>query len=35
VAFSREDDVLDSYLATLTFSGKTFSHRVPKLSGLL
>ena len=29
-----QDDVLQSYLATLTVQGKTFTHRVPKLAGL-
>lgn len=29
-----QDDVLNSYLATLTIRGKTFTHRIPKLAGL-
>jgi hypothetical protein len=29
-----QDDVLQSYLATLTVQGKAFIHRFPKLAGL-
>jgi hypothetical protein len=29
-----QDDVLQSYLATLPVQGKTFTHRIPKLAGL-